>query len=333
MNIVYTVCTNNHLPFAYSLGDSLKKTNPKYQFVIGLVDVLPRIVFQDKFQIIPVENLSLPYFEELNEKYSVMELCCAMKPCYATYLFNENADIQELIYLDTDILVKGDLSRIEEYLKINDIILTPHISKPVPLSSHWNEKSFLNAGLYNAGFFALKRTENTFRFLQWWTEREHKMGYYDFEKGMGVDQLWLNFVPIYFEKVFIAFDIGYNVAYWNLQERTLSKIEGVYFINQNTPLVFYHFSGYSLEKPKLISKHLKSKSYLSDNQDLIDLFKEYRTLISGNNYEDFRKIKPAFGKYIEVTEDSLVVSFIKKGLLKIINFIENVNLGYYYYAK
>jgi hypothetical protein len=330
LNIVYTVCSSNHLPFAFSLGDSLKKSNPKYHFVIGLIDVLPPTIHSTEFQIIPVSNLNLPFFEELSEKYTIIELSCAMKPCFATYLFDANPEIQELIYLDADIWVKGDLSGIEESLKTNDIILTPHVTKPLPLSSLWNEKAFLNAGIYNAGFFAVKRTENTFRFLNWWTDRERVMGFYDFEKGMGVDQLWLNFVPIYFEKVLVTFEIGYNAAYWNLQERTVSKIKDNYFVNQTTPLIFYHFSGYSVDKPQLISKHLLSKKYLSDNQALGSLFNEYRANVLENNYEYYRQIKPTFGKFIERKQDSLPIKFIKKGLWKIINFIENVNLGYYY---
>jgi hypothetical protein len=333
LKIVYTVCSSNHLPFAFSLGDSLKKSNPSYHFVIGLIDVLPSFIHTDEYQIIPIMDLDLPYLEELSKKYSVIELCCALKPYFATVLFNKNPEIQELIYLDADILVKGDLIGIEENLRDNDIILTPHLSKPVPLSFPWNEKSFLNAGLYNAGFFALKRTQNTTLFLNWWTEREREMGFYDFEKGMGVDQLWLNFVPIYFEKVLVTFEVGINVAYWNLHERTLSKKDGNFVINQNKPLVFYHFSGYSVEKPKFISKHLLTKKYLSENQTLSDLFSEYKKTILENNYEYYHQIKPAFGKYIDTKHKSFVVELVKKGLWKIINFIENVNLGYYYDAN
>ena len=40
MKIAFTICSLNYFSQALSLGESLKKTNPQYEFIIGLVDKL-----------------------------------------------------------------------------------------------------------------------------------------------------------------------------------------------------------------------------------------------------------------------------------------------------
>ncbi len=43
----------------------------------------------------------------------------------------------------------------------------------------------------------------------------------DLKKGLFVDQIWINFVPLFFKKVRIFLHHEYNVAYWNLHERMI----------------------------------------------------------------------------------------------------------------
>jgi hypothetical protein len=181
----------------------------------------------------------------------------------------------------------------------------------------------LNAGLYNTGFVAMKRSENTFKFLKWWKNHLKDYGYYDFCNGMGIDQLCVNFVPIFYDKVLIEYNPAYNLAYWNLHERKVEFIDGKVIINGKENLLFFHFSGYTPDKPNLLSKHVKS-SKIGNYPVLKPLFKEYNKALLRNHFQFFKQIIPAYGTFIPPKkENNFVVKLIEKSAWKVINFIEN----------
>lgn len=79
-------------------------------------------------------------------------------------------------------------------------------------------------------------------------------GYQDTQHGFFVDQLWCNLAPLFFEKVYILKDYGYNMAPWNLHERRIKEINGEeYILSNGEPLVFYHFSSFDYFRPGLLS--------------------------------------------------------------------------------
>ena len=80
---------------------------------------------------------------------------------------------------------------------------------------------------------------------------------FDSKRGMFAEQLWLNLVLLYFEKVHVIKHLGCNEAFWNLHERRLTKLAGKYYVNKTYPLIFFHFSGalISCIKENRISEH------------------------------------------------------------------------------
>lgn len=323
MKLIYTVCTSNYLYQALTLGDSIKKTNPDYELVICLTDKLPATEIEIPYQLITIGTINFDGLEEYSKKFTIIELACACKPIFAQHLLAKYPTLDKLIYMDTDIYLYGKLTAIEDNLDVHDIIITPHITREISLAERWNEKQYLNSGLYNAGFIAFKRCENTFNFLSWWRTHLNKYGYLDYCKGMGADQLCLNFVPIFYDNVLIDYNPAQNIAYWNLQERELSIKNGQYFVNEDIPLIFFHFSGYNPEKPKLISKHFKLPKNRSQKA-LKQIIKEYRTELIKNHFTYFKNIIPTYGIYIiPPKEKNLLVKFIEKSAWKVINYVEN----------
>lgn len=323
MKLVYTVCTTNHLYQALSLGDSLNQSNPDYKLVIGLVDKKPITDFEIPFEIVEIENINPENFSEMESKYSVTELTMACKPLFALYFLNKYPTLEKLIYFDTDILILNSIEVIENSLDTYDIMFNPHITKAVSLNESWNEKNVLNAGLYNTGFVGMRRSENTFEFLNWWKTHLFKYGYHDYCKGMGADQLCFNFVPVFFKKVLIDYHPAHNVAYWNFLERSIGYENGQYFVNDdiNNALTFYHFSGYNPNKPKLISKHYPNQL---KNTVLKQLYGEYNSMLIKNHFSFFSSIIPAYGKYTPPKKErGFLVQLIDKAAWKAINFIEN----------
>lgn len=323
MKLIYTVCTANYLYQALTLGDSLKETNPDYELIICLTDEIPDTSVEIPYRIIPISTLNLPYLQEFSDKYTVIELACACKPIFGLHLLETYPTLEKLIYFDTDICVYQPLTQIEKNLDEYDILLTPHITKAIPLAEKWNEKQYLNAGLYNAGFVAFKRTENTMKFLTWWKTHLKEYGYYDFCRGMGVDQLCLNFAPIFFEKVLVDYNPAHNIAYWNLRERTLTYKNHQYVVNDHHPLTFFHFSGYSPDRPTLISKHF-SLAQQNTQPALKQIFEAYHQALIRNHYAYFKGLIPTYGKFSPPPKQkNFVVKFIEKSAWKVINFIEH----------
>lgn len=240
MKIAFTLCSINYLSQAKVLHDSFIKHNPDYKFIVGLVDRLEnRHYIPGDFQaeFLEVEQIGIPAFEEMAIRYNIIELNTSVKPFYIDYFFRyRQADI--VVYLDPDICVYNRFTIIEEELSKSDIILTPHILTPITDEYKPAEQHFLNYGLYNLGFIALKRSSIADEFIVWWKERLTYLCVSDICNGLFVDQLWVNLAPVFFEQVNILKHPGLNVAYWNIHERKLTHDEDHYIVNTNFLLLF-----------------------------------------------------------------------------------------------
>jgi hypothetical protein len=118
----------------------------------------------------------------------------------------------------------------------------------------------------------------------------------DLSNGYFVDQKFIDFVPIFFKNIFVEKDVGYNVAYWNLHSRRISRENGAWMCN-DSPLYFFHFSGYTPGSAAL-SSHIPgslARHSLSNRRDLRDLFAEYKNLLLGNGYEEASNWGYTFG--------------------------------------
>ena len=302
--IIFTVCTANYLAQARSLGDSVLKTNPGYKFIIGLVDKVDNRFDRSSFHphtIIEVETLAVPGFDDMRHRYSLLELTCALKPWFALHIF-KNYAVSSVIYMDTDILVLNSLNFLEQELVQHSILLTPHINSPLPADGKRpHESAILKTGIYNAGFFAVKNDNNGIRFLNWWKDILVHYCYEDGRRGLASDQSWLNFVPLFFENTGILKHPGCNVAYWNLHERNLEKRNGIFFVNKEFPLLFFHFSGYSLPHPELLSKH-QDRFTMNDNPAVKELFHLYRSSLTENKHEEMLQLSCYYKKNISILQ-------------------------------
>ena len=130
MLIAFTLCSNNYLAHAKTLGDSFLEYHPEAKFMIGLVDKYnPQLDYNffSAFEIIPVEEISVPEFEELNGKYRIAELNTAVKPSYLHYIFTKYSP-EKLLYIDPDILVTSRFNEVLDALDKSNIVLCGFIS-------------------------------------------------------------------------------------------------------------------------------------------------------------------------------------------------------------
>ncbi len=117
MKIAFTLCSNNYLAQAKTLGDSVLQHNPDYQFYIGLTDILNNEINYEKeigHPIISIDKIEIPKFDNLWKKYSIIEFNTCVKPFYFQYFISQHPDLVYIFYLDPDIIVYNDLKNIEE---------------------------------------------------------------------------------------------------------------------------------------------------------------------------------------------------------------------------
>ena len=275
---------------------SLEKHHPEIKKIIFLVDLPDDSIDYKSFfpvEIVVVDKTIVPGFTGMLERYDVMELNTAIRPFIIRYLIDNYPGTGKIYYLDPDMYIYDKLDAVEKLLETEDIIITPHFLQPVPIDGRNPfENLALNYGTYNLGFLAINpATENTKRFLSWWGERTSRFAYNDPANGYFTDQIWHNLVPIFFEKVHTLKHPGYNMAAWNLHERSVKSYneEGRIVLNSGDPLIIYHFSSWNFEYPREISR-IYNRFSIENRPDLEKLYNDYYQDIAENKMEQYNKI-------------------------------------------
>jgi hypothetical protein len=154
-------------------------------------------------------------------------------------------------------------------------VLTPHTTQPFPRDDCPVDSFYiLAAGVFNLGFIGVGASARPF--LDWWWQSTRRDALNDVSKMMFTDQRWIDLVPSLFDP-YILKDPGCNVAYWNLHGRALTS-DGDGWRVDGVPLRFFHFSGFDVDKPWLLSRHQgdRPRVLLSDRPPLRRLCHDYR---------------------------------------------------------
>lgn len=296
----FTLCSANYLAHAKTLGESVRRHHPDARFVIGLVDRVPAGLpagFLDSWEVLPVEQLNISGFADMASRYNVVELNTAVKPFYLEHLYASSGEADAVIYVDPDIVLFNPMDRVSERLRTHSLVFTPHSCSADDSQTVVDyERAMLSTGVFNLGFLATRRSEETARFLRWWQTRLFDHCYYRPGTGLFVDQIWAMLAPAYFEGVCIERDPGHNTAYWNLFERSLRNEAGRWVVNGRHPLVFFHFSNYNPEKPeKLANRAWPAVPNFAERPELAPLYDAYRAALFRNGYLAVRDIRCALG--------------------------------------
>jgi glycosyltransferase involved in cell wall biosynthesis len=303
-----TICAANYLPFAKVLAKSFIANHPNSKFYLLLVDgdvtgVDPTLV--SGMQLVKPSDLDITSekFLRMTVYYDVTELSTALKPLGLKYLLDKGSKIA--IYLDPDIQVFSELKEIPEHLQVSNIALTPHTLHGIPRDDlRPSDKDIMSSGTFNLGFIAVKNSEQTYEFLEWWNTRLEFDCISDIENNLFTDQRWIDFVPSYFN-CSIMRDYGYNVAYWNLHERALEQVGDNVLVN-GQPLRFMHFSGYRPDKPWILSKYVADKPRVTISQQPVfkSLADRYGSVAQGFGWESETSVKYGYSyinKYFKLT--------------------------------
>lgn len=292
--IGFTLCSNNYLAHAAILAESWRKQHPNSPFIVGLVDRRRRDVkYPRSATILPVEDVHVDHFSNLAARYNIIELNVAVKPFYFDHLFQCFGD-PVLVYLDPDIVLFDRLSDALDKIQTAECIVTPHICSPVwRIDTGPNDYDLLKTGIFNLGFLMLRYTPSVQRFVAWWRSRMLLYAYRSTQTSLFYDQIWFNYCVAFLDAVYIQKHPGYNVANWNLHERTLTLVKNRWIVNGTHRLAFFHFSHFDPGRPGKIAGY-NNRHDFSTNPELRCLFNEYHEKLINNRYSALSKVKCAF---------------------------------------
>lgn len=294
-----TVCTIQQLPYALTLGQSVKHFHPDATFVIGLADesqTLPAIKSLPYPVLSVVDILGADEVARLSAQYTPTEFIGAVKPAFMQAVYERFSETDILIYADPTCCFYQPLQAIQQVLATANILLTPHITAPPRDKFQPDEKHFQNVGLYSSGFLAVRRSTETERFLIWWDSRVRNRAYVNFCEGLCADQIWLMHLPAFFEGVHIIHDRTWHAALWNFHERRLQQETNQWVVADNGALVFVNFKG--LTNPDEGFFPYQSRLKLRQRPDVSQLLNEYRQQVELQKQPQFEQ-QPHYGQQPE----------------------------------
>lgn len=261
----------NYISFARVLARSFHEHHPDIPFHVLLCDEAgENLEPVEPFELIPFAQLAMPDFREFQFRYSRQLLAIAAKPYLLEHLLG--LGYEQACFFDADILITGDLSPVFQTASTSSIALTPHLLDPLSGAERAaRELAIIRAGTFNGGFVAVRNDPTARRFVAWWKERLRYHCSHEVARGLHGDQRWLDLAPSFFEGVAVMRDPGCNVAYWNLPERHVRFAGDTLMVNEG-PCRFFHFSGFSPEAPRVLTRHEHSVPLSADLEILLQRY-------------------------------------------------------------
>jgi glycosyltransferase involved in cell wall biosynthesis len=288
---ICTIIAKNYLAHARVLAESFQRHHPDGRCHVLVIDETDGYIdaAEESFVLVRPDEIGLDSFEEMRGAYGVMELSTAVKPWLLRHMLRTHDDGTGIAYMDPDIQVVSRMTELEAELADHAIVLTPHVLHGMPRDGKKpSETDILMAGVYNLGFIGLSDRDDAHLMLDWWSERLLTDCHVAPERGLFVDQRWVDFVPGLVSDLEIFRNPAYNIAYWNLPERELT-LDGDAYLVDGQPLRFYHFSGYDPRRRASLSKH-QTRVELTADATLLKLCDAYGDALLEAGYDDVRKL-------------------------------------------
>lgn len=316
-----TICSVNYIGKALVLYDSFIAHNPMCDFHLVIVDRKVDLnISKLDIKVIWVEDLGLENLLSHAFAYDVIEFNTNVKPAALKKLLNL---YDAVLYLDPDIEVYSSLNPVFEDLKKASIVVTPHANTPILDGQKPDDLELLKFGAFNLGFVGVSHCDEAFAFLDWWSDRCLEHGYYEPQLGLAVDQKWVGLAPCFFPNLKVLHDPGLNLAFWNLHERKLEKLDGRWTVNGTVALKFIHFSSFSGGVPGLVAQK-QTRFAIGSRPDFSELASEYETKLISNAAKEFSEHPYGFDFFDDGT---YVVPALRRfyGALRADAFQEEIN--------
>ncbi len=259
--VVFTIAARNYLPQVRVLMASIARHEPDCLAALVLADGAPDGTERlpgttlGPAHVICAEDLGVPTLGDMRLRYSTLELCTALKPHAMRLLLEQGKPDCQAVYLDPDIELYAPLATVFGALQGGaSVAVTPHVLEPIRGDQQPNDHDILKSGVFNLGFIAMRDCSEAFGFLHWWGGQLLTRCLVAFEQNLFTDQRWCDLLPCFVEHLAVLRDPGLNVAYWNLASRSPPAESTAPPLD--SPLTFFHFSGFDPRQPDCCSRHL-----------------------------------------------------------------------------
>ena len=252
-----TIVARNYVAFAATLAESLSRYHPNIPFYVLVVDEVgpAHENHEAPFRRVTLSDVDTPDLNHFLFRYDSKQAIAAKKPSLIRHLLDQG--YANVVYLDADMLVLDDLSKLFETVSTHALSLTPHFCSISLDPARFNrEHQLLMVGIYNAGLIGVTNCTESHRFLAWWDARLHEWCKPEVRRGFHYDQRWLDMAPAYVEDLYIHREYDWNLAYWNLPDvddvSTGSKT--AHLMMNGRPCKIFHFSGFDPHNPSTLSR-------------------------------------------------------------------------------
>ena len=168
-----------------------------------------------------------------------VEYCWTATPALPLYVLQTRPDVDEITYLDADLLFFADPEALFDEMGNASVLITPHRFSP-------EYKEQIKNGIYNVQFLTFRRDSHGMKCLQWWHDRCIEWCYYRLEDGKLGDQKYLDDWPERFEGVHVLQHKGGGLAPWNISQYELGR-SGDQITVDGQPLIFFHYHRVKLQ--------------------------------------------------------------------------------------
>lgn len=243
MTSVYcTIFDSNYLARALVLYSSLMRVNDDSIFAFYCIDdrsaELLNKMQLDRSMIVRHDDFATKELIEIQPLRSRGEYCWTCKPIVLLDLMDRIPGVDWVVYVDTDMMFFSDPDA-ELNGQNAHYVITPHRFHPA------FTKFEKEAGKYNAGYAAVRRSNEGRQTIDWWKNQCLTSCSSVPTESTYADQKYLNSLLRYFPFGHSSNHKGINAAPWNIENYRIS-VAGDMVSVDDMQLILYHFQGLQL---------------------------------------------------------------------------------------
>lgn len=299
-----TLFDRNYVLKGIAMLESLARHCPDtHLFVLCMDDITYEVL--GKLGYPWVERLKLTEVEDreilaAKPTRGVAEYCWTLTPCLPWYIFETRPQVQQLTYLDADLLFFSPLQPLFDEIDDASIAIIEH--RFIPRLSAYTVN-----GRFNVEWVTFRRDEQGLTCLRRWREQCIEWCFNRLEDGRMGDQKYMDEWPATYSSLCIIQHLGAGVAPWNYgnyeitMDRKGISIDGM-------PLIFYHF--HQLQMHSFGRFDYMANLYMLEKPPPIQLYKVYELALKAA-LEKVRKHQVGFKYGIQPLTPWLIRRFIQ----------------------
>jgi hypothetical protein len=241
-----TLFDNNYLPMGMALHDSLMEHGrPFHLWILCMDDLVEnqlKHIALPHVTLLPLRAVETQALLDIKGGRSRGEYCWTMTPFTFQAVFDRDANVERVTYLDSDVFFFADPRVLLRELETagKHVLITEHAYAPE------YEKWTALSGRFCVQFLTFRRTAYAARVMRWWQERCLEWCFGRLEEGKFGDQKYLDVWPELFgDVVHIVRQTDRTLAPWNVKYVAAG-------LREKIDPVFYHFHSMTITGPRTL---------------------------------------------------------------------------------